>query len=928
MIFSAMLLIQAMQSSYAQGHETFDNIDTSSSTRYKTRTWTANDGSIWTATNSRTNGADINGTAVGLNDDTSNTYIESGTISNGIGSVTLTFKQFFSGSDSGTLTIYVNNTQIGTVSYNGDENSPATTSTIHNINIVGDFVLRIANETGGSDNGGDNRIAIDDIIWTSYSSSAPTVAFESNSSTTIETDTSFNINIPVSMTNFDSNVTVNLSVHEDSSVENSDYQLNTTSLTFTNNGSKNVSLTINDDNDIENEVIILNLTISSGTADISRSRHTINIQDDDQALIINEIHADPDSSNGDANGDGIINTADDEFIEIFNTSGTDLNISFWTLEDLTKVRHTFPNGTVVPKEESIVLFGSGTPITVPGLVQMASSGGLGLNNSGDTITIKNANGDLVLVESYPSAGNNQSIARNDDINGNFVDHSEISTNPVLFSPGRDNTSNTSFSSAIKWTGITDNDWNNVNNWLDNSIPISTSNVIIPKNLNNYPTLSTPVTINSINMESGTSLISNSEVIGTIHYKRNLPTTNWYLVSSPVSGQTIENLISNHSFTFGTGTNIGIAPYFNDGTSWNYQTISSTGSLAIGQGISVKLNSRGTISFTGNLNTEDVSYPITQNISNFNLVGNPFTSYINSATFTATNRTLLTEETIWLWNGNQYETFNTVSPLELAPAQGFFVEAATDGNLTFTNSNQSHQANDTFLRSQDISHPTFKLFIEKEGKQKSTKVFYVDGKTTGFDNGYDSKRFSEDSSDLAVFTQLVSDSEGQELAIQTLPNNNFESNVIPIGLKAKEGEVIFSLESLNFPTGIEIILEDRINEVYTNLTKENYSIFLDTTTNGIGQFYIHTIRNVLDIKPILPLQHVDIYLSTNNSITITGLHSEKASLNIYSIIGKKVMNFDFSSNGNSTITIPKISSGVYLVQIDSSKGKICKKIAIK
>ncbi|SEC85050.1 Por secretion system C-terminal sorting domain-containing protein [Tenacibaculum sp. MAR_2009_124] len=927
MILCAMLTVLCMRSSYGQGQETFDNTDTSSSTRYKTRTWTGNDGSIWTATNSRTSGADINGTAIGLNDDVANTYVESGTISKGIGSITLTFKQFFSGSDTGTLTIYVNNSEVGMVTYNGDENSSSTTASINNINVSGDFILRIANETGGDNNGGDNRIAIDDIIWTSHSSTNPTIGFDSSLSSETEINTSFNTVVPISMINYTSTIIIDISVHESSTAETNDYSLNTTSLTFNSNSTQNVSIDINNDTDIENETIVLSLTISDGNADVSISQHTISLLDDDQALVINEIHADPDSSNGDANGDGQIDTADDEFVEIYNTSGSDLDISNWILADATKVRHTFPYGTIIPKEQTIVVFGAGTPVTVPGLVQVASSGFLSLNNSGDTITIRDENDTLILTEIYSSAGNNQSIARNDDINGTFVDHSHISTNPILFSPGRDNTTNISFSPNIKWIGATNNDWNTSSNWLDDSIPNSISNVIIPEGLTNYPTISTEVTVSSIQMSSGTSLIANAPVTGLITYKRNLPNTNWHLVSPPVSGETIEDLISNNSFASGTGTNIGIAPYNNDGTAWDYQTSSSTGGLVSGQGISVKLNSSGFISFTGSLNVDNISYPITQNTSNFNLVGNPFTSYVNSATFTTENSGILSEETIWLWDGTQYITYNAASPIELAPGQGFFLEASRNGSVIFSSSNQSHQTTDTFMRSSESLLPAFELFINGHGKQKSTKVFYIDDKTTGFDNGYDSSMFSEDSSDMAVFTQLVSDNEGKQLAIQTLPNNSYETIVIPVGLNFQTGNITFSANTLNFPTDVKIILEDRVNEVLTDLSEQSYSVVLNENAHGIGQFYVHTSRDVLGINSSESLNNISIYKSANNSITINGLQVEKASLTIYSIVGKKIMSSKFSSNGNSIISIPKLSTGVYLIEINSPSEKINKKIVI-
>lgn len=156
--------------------------------------------------------------------------------------------------------------------------------------------------------------------------------------------------------------------------------------------------------------------------------------------IINEIHADPDGSiAGDANGDGFRDTTDDEFVEIVNASGTDADISGWTLSDAVGVRHTFPAGSIVADGCSIVVFGGGSPSGKFGasLVQTASSSQLGLNNGGDTVTLNNGTVDIA-VQSYGSeGGSNQSLTRDPDISGGaLVLHSDVANSGgALFSPG-------------------------------------------------------------------------------------------------------------------------------------------------------------------------------------------------------------------------------------------------------------------------------------------------------------------------------------------------------------------------------------------------------------------------------------------------------------------------------------------------------------
>lgn len=156
--------------------------------------------------------------------------------------------------------------------------------------------------------------------------------------------------------------------------------------------------------------------------------------------VINEILADPDASEGDANGDGTVNTTEDEFVEIVNNSGESQDISGWTLADGYSVRHTFPSGTVIPDQGAVVVFAGGTPAGSFGgaIVQTSSSGQLGLNNSGDTVTLNNGTADVTAYTYGSEGGDNQSLTRDPDITGPepLVKHSEATgSGGALFSPG-------------------------------------------------------------------------------------------------------------------------------------------------------------------------------------------------------------------------------------------------------------------------------------------------------------------------------------------------------------------------------------------------------------------------------------------------------------------------------------------------------------
>ena len=486
--------------------------------------------------------------------------------------------------------------------------------------------------------------------------------------------------------------------------------------------------------------------------------------------------------------------------------------------------------------------------------------------------------------------------------------------------------------TITWTGTLSNDWATAGNWDTNTIPTSAASVVIPNTgITNYPTISSAVTVNSINIASGATLIANAAVTtnNKVTYSRNLPTTNWYLVGAPVSGETQQDIIANHTFATGSGANLGIGLYTNNAVDpWTYANLSSTGSVVPGYGFSVKLAAPGDVSITGNLITTNYGLPVsTGSRNNFNLLGNPYTCYFNS-TGLASDNSVISNSTFWFWNGTQYVTHNNANPIEIAPAQGFFIEANANDNVIFFTNKQSHQGTETFMK--EAPKPSFKLLLQSEENTSSTQVFYIDGKTTGHDNGYDSKMFGGTTYDFAVFTELISDNNGEKLAIQTLPNNDFENMVIPVGVISKANKTLtFSVESLNIPESINVFLEDKINNRFIDLSNENYKITLAEEVNGVGKFYIHTkSAKSLSAETNLNPDNISVFKTDNSNLRVTGLPEGNTKLTIFNMLGKKVKQVSFNSTGVKNISLPKLASGVYLVNIKANNSKVNKKIILE
>jgi len=787
------------------------------------------------------------------------------------------------------------------------------------------------------------KLRLDDVtVEGTAPSSDPAVSFVSSSSTVTETDATFNTNIPVTLTNYDANVTISIAVNGSSTAEAGDYTLNTTSLVFDANETLNISLDINDDADNDDETVILDIAVSSGTANLSISQHTVTITDDELPnLIINEILADPDTSTGDANGDGSVSGSEDEFVELYNASGADLDISGYTLEDGFSVRHTFPQGTILPSSAVIVVFGGGTPTNIPSLSQVASTTALGLNNSGDTVTIKDASSTTVVEETYGNdGGDNEALARDPDLTGSFAKHSTITGNSIDFSPGRQNADNIPFSKT--WTGGTDNDWTLASNWDTNSTPSSVSdNVWISSGASNYPTASGAVTVNSVTINSGASLIAQGTFTGTVTYNRNIPTTNWYLISSPVEGQNIDTFVAAEGLASGTnGSNLGLSDYNNATPGWTYYQsgASGTGSFASGIGKSIKLASTGDVSFTGTINTLDVTVAMTSNSNGFNLLGNPYPSYVagnenadGSNNILTINSANLTENTLWFWNQStgSYNQINQASTaFQIAPAQGFFVSATGSVNLSITEAMQSHQGTDSFQRL--TTRPEIVLTLSNGTAIRNADIYYIEGTTTGWNNGYDSSIFGGVANEFAIYTHAVANGNGRNLGIQSLPPNNYENMIIPVGINAEAGTLItIDATTNNFPEGINIYLEDKQDNSFTLLEADsNFSFTPENNLDGIGRFYLHTTSGVLSANDFATNTNISIYTSSKDNLRIAGVQNGTATVRLYNILGKEVLNTSFVGSGVNDIKVNAIPVGIYIVKLTTENGTLNRKIIIQ
>jgi hypothetical protein len=114
-----------------------------------------------------------------------------------------------------------------------------------------------------------------------------------------------------------------------------------------------------------------------------------------QGVVINEILADPNGVNGDfdTDGNGFSETSD-EYVELYNTTASDVDLSGWTFTDGDGITFTFPAGALIPANGHVLLINQWTTSPVPDYVYET---GIGLNNSGDEAILSDGTTTIAAV---------------------------------------------------------------------------------------------------------------------------------------------------------------------------------------------------------------------------------------------------------------------------------------------------------------------------------------------------------------------------------------------------------------------------------------------------------------------------------------------------------------------------------------------------
>lgn len=423
---------------------------------------------------------------------------------------------------------------------------------------------------------------------------------------------------------------------------------------------------------------------------------------------------------------------------------------------------------------------------------------------------------------------------------------------------------------------------------------------------------------------------------------------------------------------------------------NWAKVGQTGTLYAGQGFTLKgsgaASANQNYTFVGKPNSGSISSPIAAN--NSNLSGNPYPSAIDSYAFIDDN-IASTTGTLYFWEhystnsshvlaayqGGYATLTKTGTTPPAAPAgissagssskrpgryipvgQGFFVNgSATGGTITFKNSQRAFiKENDAvnsnvLFRNNANNGPAVQNLINKQdavpqetdfskirlgfkstnGDHRQLLIgFMNEHATSAVDPGYDGIQLDSQPNDMYFMNTNT------KLTIQGDTYFNTDG-VFPLGVKtAIEGKVKLNIDALeNFDENQAIYIFDNVTNLYHDIRNEAFEVNL--TAGTLNERFSLRFKNptALAVNNFDAKENIKVaFSSNNNTINVKNnlLDTTVKSVTLFNILGQSLSSWNVKNDVQTNIQIPvkNLSTGTYIVKLQTTNGDISKKIIIQ
>lgn len=421
-----------------------------------------------------------------------------------------------------------------------------------------------------------------------------------------------------------------------------------------------------------------------------------------------------------------------------------------------------------------------------------------------------------------------------------------------------------------------------------------------------------MTIKSDATGDGSMLVSGtSGGTGTSHIERYIASNKWHLVTSPIT-----NGLS------GVFINLYLRPYVESGDTFGIYITPTNQQLNTGKGYSLWANANSTPVFTGIPNYGNIGpISIPRTLNGYNLVGNPYPSAIDWDATSGWTKTNLTS-TIYVWNPvaanyatHTYYGANTNGGSRyIAMGQGFFVQSNIGGgSLTMNNSVRVHNSI-AFQKESKIMDNEIDIRIECNVNTYSDENVIVLNNlaTDNFDSDFDAMKFAGDNNAPMLYT--IKDN--KNLAVANLSDINKIYNRDVYFQPGVDGSYTLYFNHSLVSDDV-VLLDKKAQKIITNGQSYNFTA---NKTDDIDRFVISpaTITSINESSEI----QLQAY-TYNNTLYVIAKNQLLNSVILYTLQGSKIL-----ETNNSIIDISSLASGIYLVNVQTDKELLSKKIIIQ
>ncbi|MCU0389716.1 MAG: zinc-dependent metalloprotease [Thermoflexibacter sp.] len=373
-------------------------------------------------------------------------------------------------------------------------------------------------------------------------------------------------------------------------------------------------------------------------------------------------------------------------------------------------------------------------------------------------------------------------------------------------------------------------------------------------------------------------------------------------------------------------------------------------LEVGRGYILNLNSTTVIDWVGTLNNGNINIPITKGTatnSGWNLIGNPYPSNLDWDAvcnfMVNVNSDKLKNETIhrriatapyagiWATYNPTAMGMNTNGGTkDIALGQGFFVEKLNMGsdNLQFTNDMRTYN-NTQFFRTEESEESktqgAMKLKLSSQKWSDETVIFFKKEATESYDERLDVQKIQLNSNPApSIFTTIS----GKRLVYNALPTENLSKEIPLHFYVASNGQHEISLSEIkNVKETSPIYLEDKKLKIIQDLREKAYTFTANAgidTNRFVLRFDIAFAKEIPNESMLIYPNPVDKELR----ISIDAKFSGKIYFRLTDVLGREVSNQFIDkqfTRQEFVLDMGQLSSGIYFLEIEDSRGKQMKKI---